>query len=61
VFEEHSNSVTAIFCRKRTHKPHIFLGMTVSNQNYFLEEIKSKLNAGNACYCNHPLTPPLTY
>jgi hypothetical protein len=27
-----------------------YLGMTVSNQNLIHEEIKSRLNFGNACY-----------
>jgi hypothetical protein len=27
-----------------------YLGMTVTNQNLILEEIKSRLNSGNACY-----------
>jgi hypothetical protein len=29
-----------------------YLGMTVSNQNLILEEIKRRLNSGNACYCS---------
>jgi hypothetical protein len=28
----------------------IYLGMTVTNQNLIHEEIKSRLNSGNACY-----------
>jgi hypothetical protein len=27
-----------------------YLGATVRNQNYIHEEIKSRLNSGNACY-----------
>jgi hypothetical protein len=27
-----------------------FLGMTVTNENFIQEEIKRKLNSGNACY-----------
>jgi hypothetical protein len=27
-----------------------YLGTTVTNQNLILEEIKGKLNSGNACY-----------
>jgi ribosomal protein S2 len=27
-----------------------YLGMTVTNQNLIQEEIKRKLNSGNACY-----------
>jgi hypothetical protein len=27
-----------------------YLGTTVTNQNWIQEEIKSKLNSGNACY-----------
>jgi hypothetical protein len=27
-----------------------YLGMTVTNQNFIQEEIKSRLNSGNACY-----------
>jgi hypothetical protein len=27
-----------------------YLGTTVTNQNYIHEEIKSRLNSGNACY-----------
>jgi hypothetical protein len=27
-----------------------YLGMTVTNQNYIYEEIKRRLNSGNACY-----------
>jgi hypothetical protein len=27
-----------------------YLGMTVTNQNYIHEEIKRRLNLGNACY-----------
>jgi hypothetical protein len=30
-----------------------YLGMTVTNQNLIHEEIKSRLNLGNACY--HPV------
>jgi hypothetical protein len=28
----------------------IYLGMTITNQNLIQEEIKSRLNSGNACY-----------
>jgi hypothetical protein len=28
----------------------IYLGTTMTNQNYNHEEIKSRLNSGNACY-----------
>jgi hypothetical protein len=28
------------------------LGMTVTNQNLIQEEIKRRLNLGNACYCS---------
>jgi hypothetical protein len=28
----------------------IYLGMTVTNQNAIFEEIKRRLNLGNACY-----------
>lgn len=27
-----------------------YLGMTVTNQNFISEEIKSRVNSGNACY-----------
>jgi hypothetical protein len=27
-----------------------YLGMTVTNQNFIQEEIKRRLNSGNACY-----------
>jgi len=27
-----------------------YLGMTITNQNWIHEEIKNRLNAGNACY-----------
>jgi hypothetical protein len=27
-----------------------YLGMTLTNQNGILDEIKSRLNSGNACY-----------
>jgi len=27
-----------------------YLGMTLTNQNYIQEEIKSRLKSGNACY-----------
>jgi hypothetical protein len=27
-----------------------YLGTTVTNQNYIYEDIKSRLNSGNACY-----------
>jgi hypothetical protein len=27
-----------------------YLGMTVTNQNYIYEELKSRLNLRNACY-----------
>jgi hypothetical protein len=29
-----------------------YLGMTLTNQNDIHEEIKSRLNSGNACYCS---------
>jgi hypothetical protein len=31
-----------------------YLGMIVTNQNLIQEEIKSRLNSGNACYHSEP-------
>jgi hypothetical protein len=33
-----------------------YLGMTVTNQNLIHDEIKRKLNSGNACYHSHLLS-----
>jgi hypothetical protein len=39
-----------------------YLGMTITNQNDIYDEIKSRLNSGNACYCSvqNLLSPCLT-
>jgi hypothetical protein len=36
-----------------------YLGMTVTNQNLIQEEIKRRLNSGNACY--HSVQNPLPF
>jgi hypothetical protein len=35
---------------ERSLEKFIYLGMTITNQNLIHDEIKSKLNSGNACY-----------
>jgi hypothetical protein len=39
-----------------------YLGMTLTNQNDIHDEIKSRLNSGNACYYSvHDLSSPITH
>jgi len=38
------------FQRKVVTSKSICLGVTLINQNYICEEIKNRLNTGNACY-----------
>jgi hypothetical protein len=57
--------------KRRSHRIHIdnsfferaeafkYMGTTLTNQNSFMEEIKSKLNSGNACY--HSVQNLLSY
>jgi ribosomal protein S2 len=33
-----------------------YLGTTITNQNLIQEEIKRRLNSGNACYCGNVTT-----
>jgi hypothetical protein len=35
-----------------------YLGTTLTDQNYMHEEIKSRLNSGNACYHSVVFCPP---